>query len=655
MLDNLRRTLSAPAATIALLVGWTLPQHAALLWTGFILFTIALPALIALPGKIVPKRAGISLRGHFSALGDDLWLAIMQTVLVVVFLADQAWLMADAIGRTLYRLFVSRRHLLEWIPAAQAQAKPRPTCSASYRRMMACAAIGVVAGIDIWFAGQHNWLLAAPFVVAWIVAPAVAQWASRSAVTLGRLPVAPADAAALRLTARRTWRFFETFVTAADNMLPPDNFQEDPTPVLAHRTSPTNMGVYLLSTIAAYDFGWTSAEETVARLEATLATMGKMQQFRGHFFNWYDTHDLRPLDPKYISSVDSGNLAGHLIAAANACREWSEPLVAGVARFAGINDCLDLARESLRALEGKEGARSHAIRQLGFALDALAEMLLAPLRQTEDIEARLSRAAQQAEEIVGGASNLAQESEDGGNAAELLIWARAMQRTIASHRSDTGQQDTQKRALQIRFGMLEVKARAMAEAMEFGFLLDPDRKLLSIGYSMAEGQLDPSCYDLLASEARLASFFAIAKGDVAARHWFRLGRSVTPINGNAALMSWSGSMFEYLMPALVMRAPSGSLLEQTARLVVRRQISYGDGLHIPWGISESGYNARDAEPHLSIFEFRRARPRAQTGLERKHRHRALRDGACRHGRSACRRGKLPSSCGNRRARPLRFL
>ena len=137
----------------------------------------------------------------------------------------------------------------------------------------------------------------------------------------------------------------------------------------------------------------------------------------------------------------------------------------------------------------------------------------------------------------------------------------------------------------------------------FGFLLDPDRKLLSIGYLVTEGTLDPSCYDLLASEARLASFVAIAKGDVPARHWFRLGRAVTPVAHGAALISWSGSMFEYLMPSLVMRAPAGSLLEQTNRLIVRRQIAYGASLGLPWGISESAYNARDLELTYQYSNF----------------------------------------------------
>ena len=161
----------------------------------------------------------------------------------------------------------------------------------------------------------------------------------------GRLSMSDGDARALRLIARRTWRFFETFVTPADQMLPPDNFQEDPAPILAHRTSPTNLGLYLLSVVSARDFGWTGTIDAVERLEATLSSMSRLARFRGHFYNWYDTRDLRPLDPRYISSVDSGNLAGHLIALANACREWTAQPLTDERRLAGVADALELMRE----------------------------------------------------------------------------------------------------------------------------------------------------------------------------------------------------------------------------------------------------------------------------------------------------------------------
>ncbi len=342
-----------------------------------------------------------------------------------------------------------------------------------------------------------------------------------------------ADATALRLTARRTWRFFETFVGPEDNALPPYNFQWDPVPAVAHRTSPTNIGLYLLSCVAARDFGWTGLLETTDRLQATLATMQALPRHRGHFYNWYDTTTLAVLPPAYVSSVDSGNLAGHLIAVANACEEW--------------------AREAEVPPSGA-----------GLAGAGLADQ--AALRL---------------------------EAEAAGDAAEVAIWTAATERTTREFARDQAQTGAELGALTTRLTRLAAEARSLALGMDFAFLLDPERKLLSIGYSTTESRLDSSCYDLLASEARLASFFAIAKGDAPTRLWFRLGRSATAVGTGSALLSWSGSMFEYLMPALVMNEPFGSLLAQTNRRVVERQQSYAAGIDLPWGISESAMNARD--------------------------------------------------------------
>ena len=592
MLDNLRRTLSAPASLVALVAAWTLTLQAAVLWTGFILSTIALSTLLPVLSAIVPRRTRVTARSHLRALAADVRLSLSLSALLVVFLPHQAWLMADAIGRTLFRLLVSHRHLLDWTTAAQATVGPRLDLAGFYRQMSGGVAIGIVAAIVVWWVGNDAWPVAAPFLVAWMASPAIARWTSLSPLVAGRMSVSAADARALRLVARHTWRFFETFVTATDHMLPPDNFQEEPKPTVAHRTSPTNLGVYLLSAVSARDFGWAGTIETVDRLEATLATMGRLQRFRGHFYNWYDTRDLRPLDPPYVSSVDSGNLAGHLIALANACQEWIGRPVAGPELFAGVDDALQLTREALQRLPDDRRTQTITGQQLGDALDVLAAALRRALTPPEEIGARLAEVAPHATTMADIARTLASEREDDAG-AEMLYWAEATLASIESHRHDVATDAHAARSLEQRLATLAATARAMAGAMEFGFLLDPERKLLSIGYRVAEGDLDPSCYDLLASEARLASFVAIAKGDVASRHWFRLGRAVTPVGRGAALISWSGSMFEYLMPALVMRAPAGSLIEQTSRLVVRRQIRYGAALGVPWGVSESAYNVRD--------------------------------------------------------------
>ncbi len=590
MLDNVRRSVSAPALLLALVAGWTLPLPGALAWTVFIVLTMALPPLIPVIAQLVPSRPGVSLRSHYRALRGELRLALIQLGLMIVFLADQAWLMGDAIVRTLIRLTLTRRHLLEWVPAAQAAAGPAPGLFRFYRGM---AGAVILAGVALGVAGlggQGAWPPALAFAVAWSVSPAVALWASLSPEIEGRRTLDAADILSLRRIARRTWRFFEVFVTPEDNMLPPDNFQETPEPVVAHRTSPTNIGLYLLAVASARDFAWIGTHEAVERLEATLATVARMTKYRGHLYNWYDTRDLRPLDPPYVSSVDSGNLAGHLIAVVHACRDWRGQPQPLERRLQGLSDGLDLVRGEARRL--RDGRRSPAVswRRLEDELERLAARLLHP--SAGDPQAEFARLADQAVILADTVRGIVLEDDD-QSGADLQFWADAVRAGIEGHQRDLAEPESA--ALDARLRVLAQTAHALAMAMEFGFLIDPDRLLLSIGYQTSEAALDPSCYDLLASEARLASFIAIAKGDAPARHWFRLGRAVTPVASGAALISWSGSMFEYLMPSIVMRAPAESLIEQTNRLIVDRQIEYGARLHVPWGVSESAYNARDLD------------------------------------------------------------
>jgi cyclic beta-1,2-glucan synthetase len=585
MLDNLRRSLLAPSTLALLCVSWLLPMPAALSGTLCAVIAVAVPAFIPVVFGLMPRRGNLRLRNRLKDLASDARLALAKTVLSIAFLADQAWQMGDAIVRTLTRLIATRSHLLEWTTAAKAAAGPRLDVAGFYRTMAGGTALGLATVIGTVSLTPLSWPLIAPFAVLWLLAPALALWTSRSWSEAPQLAVTEPEARDLRLIARRTWRYFETFVTPLDNMLPPDNFQEDPRPVVAHRTSPTNIGLYLLSAFEARDFGWAGTTETIERLEAAFASLQKVARFRGHFFNWYGTQDLRPLEPVYVSSVDSGNLAGHLIALANACTEWVEAPVAANAA-SGVRDDLLLARSAIAELTG--GAKR------GGPLNAILD----------EIEAKLS-GAQPIEMVLPTLSRLADKACEAGHdvlpvggderQTEAGFWLDALKKALAEHSRD---RDRTPEAIPIQQGRLKVlaeAARRFALEMEFGFLLDPDRRLLSIGYSMASNSLDPSCYDLLASEARLASFFAIAKGDVPTRHWFSLGRAATPLGGGSALISWSGSMFEYLMPSLVMRAPAGSLLDQTSRLIVARQESYGRTMRVPWGVSESAYNARDIE------------------------------------------------------------
>ena len=675
MLDNLRRTLSAPAAFLTLIVGWLQPAASPWVWTGFILATIAIPALLSFMIGLRPRRRGISMRSHLRGVLTDLALGVTQIGLTVTFLAYQTWLMADAILRTLGRLLITRKHLLEWVTAAQAKDAFAHKIFGMYKRMAGGIVLAAAAGVVLAYGQPRAWPAAAPFLLLWAAAPAIARWVSLPPRLPGVEPLSAADGRALRLIARRTWRFFEAFVGPADHALPPDNFQEEPKPIVAHRTSPTNMGLYLLSTVAARDLGWLGTLEAVERLETTLATMSRLELFHGHFYNWYDTRELHPLEPKYVSSVDSGNLAGSLLALGNACREFMQQSSVGPNLLAGVDDAIRLLREALADIPDTRHTHTVTRKQLSNAVDALASALDPLPVDAADWAARFVDLRARAHTVADIAQAWAQERGDAPD-SELRAWADATRACVESHARDAEifipwmhldseelaamaerspeqapewmviapffqsvptLRDAPERceaalrelaALRARLlnnspanrdalGRIDALAQAMRHSakdaaalirrlsavtqtaenmfreMDFTFLFDHTSKLFSIGYRVTDGSLDPSCYDLLASEARLTSFIAIAKGDVPSSHWFRLNRALTPVGRGSALISWSGSMFEYLMPALVMRSPAGSLLSQTYELVVRRHIAYGAERRVPWGISESAYNARD--------------------------------------------------------------
>ncbi|HLJ59115.1 MAG TPA: glucoamylase family protein [bacterium] len=685
MIDNLRRSLSAPAAFFTVAAGWLLPSAAAWVWTTFILTTMAIPALLSFFVGITPPRRGISRRAYFRAALTDLSIGASQLAITVTLLASQTWLMLDAILRTVARMFITRRRLLEWVTATQAKSGGDLTLSGMYARMAGGVVLAVAVLAMLAVERHPGWAAALPFIVLWIAAPAVARWISLPPRRTRVEPLSATNTRALRLIARRTWRFFEAFVTVADHALPPDNFQEDPKPVVAHRTSPTNMGLYLLSTLAARDLGWLGAVDAVERLEATLGTMRQLESFRGHFYNWYATRDLRPLDPKYVSSVDSGNLAGHLLALGNGCRELIQDSFLGRRAFGGVNDTIALLREALN--EVAETPRTHIVtrKQLSNAIDALVNSLQPMPVTPGEWAARLVALETRAHTVADIAHAFAQERGDAPD-SEVCAWADAVTACIASHARDLAmfvpwiRLDSSKSTAKadrprgrspewalieslchplpaladaperfegalrelaaVRAGLLDHasttadtlagvdalaqairrsaddtsalvrrlttitrQAETMFHEMDFRFLFNHTRRLVSIGYRVTDGTLDPNCYDLLASEARLTSFIAIAKGDILSSHWFRLGRALTAVGRGSALVSWSGSMFEYLMPALVMMSPTGSLLSQTYELVVQRQIAYGAERRVPWGISESGYNARDLDLTYQYTSF----------------------------------------------------
>src|SRR5262247_2242556 len=533
--------------------------------------------------------------------------------------------------------------MLEWVSAAQVKSSSRLDLGRTYWEMWGALALALVAGLVAAVGTAEVRAVAALFVALWVLSPAVARWISRPVAT--RPPDELGADARQRIAAatRRSWRFFETFVTAEDNWLPPDNFQDDPRPVVAHRTSPTNIGVYLLSTVAARDLGFVGTLDAADRVGATLSTLADLERYRGHIYNWYDTRTLKPLEPRYVSSVDSGNLAGHLSVLAVAARERAGAPIVGVEVQRGIDTALVLLHDALPA-----GSRA-AVDDLRAALAAEPPTLAAWPSRLRELETAVRGLGERARGVAEGGADavewadvaLATIASHGRDLDALAPWiegldgirlsagadrqtaeavaslldtppslerlpelARAAARELAGI-ADRGSAAATIEALEeaARAGERLVKqlddverqARGLFDAMDFAFLFDRPRQLFSIGYRVADGSLDEGRYDLLASEARLTSFVAIARGDVPAVHWFHLSRPMTPVESGIALVSWSGSMFEYLMPGLVMREPTGSLLEQTGRLVVKRQISYAVSRGVPWGISESAYNVRDLD------------------------------------------------------------
>jgi cyclic beta-1,2-glucan synthetase len=609
MVDNLRRSLAAPALVLALLAGVLLPGTAGIAWVAGLLIIPTLPRLIGvLSSAIAASRSRSRLRvgeGYLAELRG----AALHTLLALVLLADQAHLMLDAILRTLYRLGISHRHLLDWTTAAQVALAGRADLSAYLRRMIGGVALAAIGAAWIAVHRTPAALVLAPVSVLWLFAPAIACWASVPRKRVESEPLGTSDARTLRLIARQTWAFFERFVTPASHDLPPDNFQETPTPVVAQRTSPTNISLYLLSMLTARAFGWVGLLDMIDRLEATLGTIERLQKLRGHLYNWYDTGSLEPLEPRYVSTVDSGNLAGHLFALAQFCEvAVSAPLFAGNCLL-GLSDACALAERSHQARPAETGTAAQPDRQVQQAVDRIAVLCMRDAKSAPAVLETLLEAASIAR--AARADTPAAEAEQ---AAPSFDWAGAVLRCALSHGRDVtelqnatvtaaGRAATEHGqpgagllpppAVRTRLEAIAERARALAFATEFGFVFDADRQLMSVGYAVRENRRDVSYYDLLASEARLASFIAIAKGDVPTRHWFRLGRPMTRIGRGAALLSWSGSMFEYLMPALVMQAPIGSLLERTLRAVVARQQQYAAERGIPWGISESAYNVRD--------------------------------------------------------------
>ncbi|BBL52826.1 protein ndvB [Bartonella quintana] len=600
MQDNLRRSLTPLMWLIATAAGWSLlPLKIATIWQIFLLFSLFVSPVLSVLQTLILFNIDYSLRGEFRSILNKTTLMLANIFLKTTFIAHSAYFITDGIIRTLYRMKISKQHLLEWKTSAATKSIPN-SLGFYVLTMWPASLIGMIAIAPPLFSHTLTSFVALPFGLAWFFSPLIAWIVSQPSEFQDTLHISSEDKKTLRCIARQTWLYYATFVNAQNNHLPPDNFQEDPKPLVAQRTSPTNIGVYLLSIIAARDFGWISFEEAITRVECTLNSLAKMEKFRGHLYNWYETDTLKPLLPTYVSTVDSGNLAGHLVTLSSALSEWAKtPHIFLQSDRMGLCDVNAILEEIVKEIPDNQ----HIIRPLRQRIkEHIASFYCTanalPMEKSDDTALCLLKLSRTAHDIVNLINELDQKIQT-TESAHALSWAKCLVETCEAHHHDTnGDYDTEK--LRRKLNTLAVNARQIAFDMEFDFLEHSERHLLSIGYRVQENKLDTSCYDLLASEARLSSLFAIAKGDIKLKHWFHLGRLLVPIGWKGALLSWSGSMFEYLMPSLVMHEPLGSILDQTNRLIIRHQIQYACKRGLPWGISEAAFNARD---HLMNYQY----------------------------------------------------
>ncbi len=703
LFDNLRRSLVPLALTLLLLLGWALLASPGI-WTWAVIGIFLIPPLIASGLEMFHKPNEVLFSQHLTAVRDIVTQSLAQAIFTLACLPYEAYFSVDAIVRTLGRMGFTHQRLLEWNPSGEAARSSRTDFASTLRAMWIAPLIAVVAmGYLSWFRPAVL-AVALPILLLWLISPAFAWWLSQPLVRR-EARLMQEQIMFLRKLARKTWAFFETFVGAEDHWLPPDNYQEYRGAAVAHRTSPTNIGMVLLANLTAYDFGYIPAGKLIERSANTLRTMEGLERYRGHFYNWYDTLSLQPLHPKYVSTVDSGNLAGHLLTLRPGLLALPDDSILAPRLLDGLHDTLgilvDVAANAAPAalvqlqtdFETACASRYSTLAQAWQCLDRLSNRATA-FADSLDATTLMSQTAQTSSEGMSG---------EGGNTtaaathlqlmphanseyvavdepsihhpaldhaspvlsetvseSDLNWWARKLARqcrnaldeltflapwlllpaapsglgdypgfsaiptlrTLASIEDvsfpvierlgeaehvwlqafqrctmDARQRATERIAI---IESLALQTNAFS-CMEYGFLYNKASRLLAIGYNVDDLRRDASYYDLLASEARLINFVAIAQGQVPQESWFALGRLLTSAGGEPILLSWSGSMFEYLMPLLVMPTFDDTLLDQTYRAAVARQIEYGRQRGVPWGMSESGYHLVDI--HLN-YQYR---------------------------------------------------
>ena len=620
ILDNLRRSLVSPALFALLVGGWLSGSGPAWFWIVLVAAVLILPSLLSAVIELIRRPGERDWLAHLILTGRSAASPIVLALLNLILLPYDTLICLDAILRSGVRMLYTRSGLLLWQLSSYGRRNSRHTMVAFITEMWIAPAVALVLGIILRETHSAEWPIWAPVLSLWLVSPIVGWWISLP-LKFPQPNLSAEQQTFLRASARRTWRFFTDFVGPDDNWLPPDNFQEHPVPTIAPRTSPTNIGMALLANQSAYDFGYICAGEFLSRTENTLATMEKLERYRGHFYNWYDTHTLQPLRPQYVSSVDSGNLAGSLLTLQAGLAELKDQPVLSANAFEGLQDTLQVLTEQVPGAPTPELAKMigalqdklHALtlngppHELASTLKILDEIhrsdegLIAWLPADIDIDGELYYWAQafdlQCSALRDDIESLLPDVSTIGNIPTLMELAKA--RAAGADAVAASHYKVAVDRLKIIDDLME-RCRELA-TMDFEFLYDTLSGLLTIGYDVGERRRDASCYDLLASEARLASFLLIAQGQVPQKHWFALGRLLTSHGGDVSLISWSGSMFEYLMPLLIMPSYENTLLEQTCKAAVSRQIEYGRQRAVPWGISESCYNATDMH---QVYQYR---------------------------------------------------
>lgn len=630
--DNLRRSL-VPLSLLALLAGgWLFGSAPVWYWTLLVLGVLLLPTLLSTLIELVRKPEDRDWLVHLTLTSKSAIRPIAIGLLTLIFLPYDTLICLNAILHSGVRMLFTRRGLLLWHLPSYEKRNARQTLIDFIIEMWVApffaAALILALAFSTSFTPSSELLFNLPVLLLWIISPAIGWWISKP-LLITEPSLTEDQKAFLRVSARKTWRYFAEFVGPKDNWLPPDNFQEYPAQAIASRTSPTNIGLSLLANLSAYDFGYISAGEFLSLTTNTLATMEKLDRYHGHLYNWYDTQTLQPLHPRYVSSVDSGNLAGSLLALQVGLEELKDQPILSLNAFKGLQDTLLAFIEHMPASPSPELAKKISFLQARLQILNHSEINSQTLRMISDVNGLLVEVDLTLEGLL---TCLPEDKDIDG---ELHYWANAFDKQSRNIQDDlksmllepwqfssvpTLAELARKHGSESQTALPRATAAVTIAAlnririidnlvqrchklavMDFEFLYDTTSDLLSIGYDADERRRDPSCYDLLASEARLASFLLIAQGQIPQKHWFSLGRLLTSHGGVVSLISWSGSMFEYLMPQLLMQSYPNTLLEQTCRTAVLRQIEYGRQRATPWGISESGYNATDAS---QVYQYR---------------------------------------------------